>query len=83
MKNQIDRHFRLWLLLAPLGLSLIGIGLCIAMDTAVRRAEGVPFWTWFGWGTFGLVIVNTGISLVGDAVKHRTLFELKKENNPS
>lgn len=79
MRNWNNRHFRMWLILAPLGLSLLGMGLCLMIDIAIHRAEGMPFWNWFGWGTLGLIVVNTGVSLVGDAVKHRTLFELGKK----
>ena len=32
---------------------------------------------WFWIGLFGLAAVNAGVSFMGDAVKNRTLHELK------
>lgn len=69
-----------WKLLAPLGLSLIGAGISIAIDAAFRRYEGAEFWTWVGLGTLGLVVMNAGVSIFGDAVKRRMWDEtLRRE----
>jgi hypothetical protein len=43
-----------------------------------QKSQGKP---WFWWGTIGLVIVNSGISVVGDAVRHRTLMDLAATMN--
>lgn len=69
-----------WKLLAPLGLSLIGAGISIAIDAGIQRYAGAEFWTWVLEGTFGLVVMNAGVSVFGDAVKRRIWDEtLKRE----
>lgn len=61
-----------WLLFAPLGLTLIGLGTSVTQDAATRKAAGQ---SWFWRGTVGLCILNAGIALFGDAVKERALME--------
>lgn len=58
-------------LLAPVGLVLVGAGLSVAVDAAVRRAGGASRRRWVGQGTGGLVLLNTGLSVFGDAVRRR------------
>lgn len=64
-----------WLLFAPLGLSLIGLGLSVTLEAARLKTVGEP---WFWLGTLGLVIVNAGVAVFGDAVKCRVLVELEE-----
>lgn len=69
-------HRKQWLILSPLGLALIGFGASVTLYAGELRVENAGFWTWFGWGTLGLVILNSGVACFGEAVKHRVLHEL-------
>lgn len=55
--------------LAPLGLLLVGAGLSVTVDAGVRRGAGAPARRWAGQGTAGLVTLNSGLSVLGDAVR--------------
>jgi len=71
-------HFKKWRLYAPLGLSLIGLGLSLLGHSIQLKTQGSSSLIWFLWGTLSLVVVNGGLAVFGDAVKHRVLFELKE-----
>lgn len=58
--------------LAPVGLALVGAGLSVSIDAAVRRSGGAGARRWVGQGTVGLVVLNTGLSVFGDAVRRRS-----------
>ena len=66
-------HRTQWLLKAPLGLLLIGLGFSIAGDAVARKSNAQ---SWFWRGTLGLVFMNAGVSIVGDAVRHRTMMDV-------
>ncbi|MEM8897870.1 MAG: hypothetical protein AAGC85_07185 [Bacteroidota bacterium] len=66
---------RNWKWMAPLGLSLIGLGLSITGEGIILKMEEVHWLTWGAWGTVGLICTNSGISVFGDAVKRRFWFE--------
>lgn len=57
--------------LAPVGLALVGAGLSVSIDAALRRAGGARPRRWVGQGTVGLVVLNSGLSVFGDAVRRR------------
>ncbi len=76
MKKQL---YRKWLFTAPLGLVLVGAGLSLLGDANITRYEGAPFWTWFGYGTFALVVFNSGLSVFGQAVIYRVRYEQLKD----
>lgn len=72
-------HFYKWRFFAPLGLSLIGLGLSVLGYSIELKSENAPFFSWFIWGTFSLITVNAGIAVFGDAVKHRVKYEADNE----
>ncbi|MGB3546401.1 MAG: hypothetical protein WBA17_05475 [Saprospiraceae bacterium] len=74
-KNQ----YRQWLEKAPLGLVIIGFGACLIAEAATKKAGGAKTATWLAEGTAALVVFNAGISIFGDAVKHRTHYERLRE----
>jgi len=37
-------------------------------------------WTWVALGTVSLVVLNAGLCLFGDAVKHRALYEWTRDD---
>lgn len=54
-----------WLLFSSSGLMLVGLGLSMAIDAGFKKYNGE---SWFLYGTFALIIFNSGISLFGQAV---------------
>lgn len=64
-----------------MGVVLTGLGLCLTTEASIIRFKGEENWTWLLLGTAGLVVFNTGLSFLGDAVKYRVFYEyrLKKE----
>lgn len=69
-----------WRLFAPLGLTLIGFGVSVVGYAVELRTTGVTRAAWFGWGTAGLIILNSGVACFGEAVKHRVLLELERRS---
>jgi len=55
-------------------MSLFGEALAI-------KISGAETLTWFWWGTAALVVFNSGVSLVGNGIKHRVHFEIEKRNS--
>lgn len=75
-----DTHYRKWRMLAPLGLTTIGFGASLVGQSTILKAKGGSAWTWVAAGTVSLVVLNAGLSMFGDAVKHRALYEWKTEH---
>ena len=67
-----------WLILAPLGLVLIGAGLCVLTEAAYAKHAGAPFRQWFLWGTYSLILINGGLSLFGQAVRFRAQLDYRR-----
>ncbi len=81
MNNPAKNHARYrreWLIKAPLGLTLIGLGVSLTGESAIRKGQRRPGARWFWLGTLGLVVLNSGVSLFGDAVKARALLESRR-----
>ena len=66
-----------WQVLAPSGLLLVGAGLSAAIDAGVRRGTGGRAAGWVPEGTLGLVLLNGGLCLFGEAVKRRALHDIR------
>ncbi len=76
-----ESHRRRWQWQSPVGLLAVGFGASLlGQATLMKRdaAEGAgSTWAWVAAGTASLIALNAGLSLFGDAVKHRALFEMK------
>jgi hypothetical protein len=72
----MNEHYEKWDELAPRGMVLIGLGLSVTGAAIANKAKGRG---WLIPGIIGLMIVNAGIAIFGEAVKHRTLYEAKLE----
>ena len=72
-----DRHHSTWKRNAPLGLLAVGFGASLLGHATLMRGDDAPTWAWVAAGTASLVALNAGLSLFGDAVKHRALYEMK------
>jgi hypothetical protein len=71
--------FQKWRFFAPLGLATIGFGASLLGHSIQIKTEGASIFTWFVWGTVSLVVLNAGVAMFGDAVKHRVLYELRRQ----
>jgi hypothetical protein len=60
------------------GASLLGQATLMKRDAADGAGST---WAWVAAGTASLVALNAGLSLFGDAVKHRSLFEMTTRLN--
>ncbi|MEL7161584.1 MAG: hypothetical protein AAFN92_12570 [Bacteroidota bacterium] len=68
-------HYRNWLIKAPVGLALVGFGICLITETSLDKYAGAATWDWVSMGTLGLIVFNAGLCFFGDAVKHRVHYE--------
>ncbi|NDJ62360.1 MAG: hypothetical protein GYB67_14630 [Chloroflexi bacterium] len=73
----MDQHYQQWSQLAPRGLLVIGLGASLLGFATNLRARQRPSWQWVVMGTIGLITLNAGVSIFGESVKHRTLYEQK------
>ncbi|PWJ52912.1 hypothetical protein SAMN06264364_11648 [Quadrisphaera granulorum] len=70
-----EEDLSVWKRLAPSGMLLVGTGLCVTLDASARRSSGSPLLRWVAEGTAGLVLVNAGLALYGEAMKRRGLYD--------
>ena len=68
----VRQHLRTWRRLAPLGLASVGFGLSLVGQATIRKGRGEPF---VAYGTAALCVVNAGLCLFGESVKHRALAD--------
>lgn len=80
MKNS-KFYYNRWLIQAPLGLILIGAGLCFLVESGTMKHDGAPFWNWFWAGTGSLIVINAGICIFGDSIVQRIRFENVQRNS--
>lgn len=73
----MSEDYRVWKRLAPRGLVLVGLGVSVALDASWRKARGDRAAAWVAEGTAGLIALNAGLSLFGEAVKRRALYEIR------
>lgn len=71
-----EHHYAKWKYQALPGLVTVAFGACAVGRATVKWAAGKPY---FWHGTFALCCLNAGLSVFGDAVKHRALYDLKTE----
>ena len=81
--NDPGRQYRSWLIKAPLGLVLTGLGASLISDAAVRKYSGAPTLNWVTYGTVALTVFNSGLSILADAAKHRGHYERLTEEAPT
>lgn len=70
-----NKHYRRWLLQAPLGLVILGFGACLIAEAAMLKYGGAPAWQWVAGGTVALVVFNSGLCIFGDSILHRVRYE--------
>jgi len=47
----------------------------VGQSTLMKGDDDTSTWQWVAAGTASLTVLNAGLCLFGDAVKHRTLYE--------
>jgi hypothetical protein len=68
-------HYQKWKTLAPLGLVGVGLGASLVGQSTILKSKRRSTWKWVALGTVSLAVLNAGLCLFGDAVKHRALYE--------
>lgn len=76
-----EQHYQKWRTLAPLGLLATGLGASALGQSTLLKGRDTSTWTWVAAGTASLAILNGGLCLFGDAVKHRALYEWERDDN--
>ncbi len=84
MRTDLDaetaaEHYQKWKSLAPLGLVAVGFGASLIGQSTILKSKGRSTWKWVALGTVSLAVLNAGLCLFGDAVKHRALYEWSEE----
>lgn len=82
MKNK-RYHYNRWLVQAPAGLVLVGMGLCFVAESTVLKHSSAATWQWVLAGTISLSVVNSGLCLLADAVLQRVRYEWKQQQESS
>ena len=71
-----DSHYSQWRWQAPLGLLAVGTGASMLGHATLKKADpDASTWSWIVAGTSSLIVLNAGLCLFGDAVKHRMHYE--------
>lgn len=78
--NTAAVHYQKWKTLAPLGLVGVGFGASLVGQSTILKGRNASTWKWVALGTVSLAVVNAGLCLFGDAVKHRALYEWYRES---
>jgi hypothetical protein len=73
----MNKHYKNWLIQAPLGLAIIGFGACLIAEAAMVKYSGG---SWFWYGTLALVVFNSGLCIFGNSILHRVRFERETQN---
>ncbi|MBN8821170.1 MULTISPECIES: hypothetical protein [unclassified Spirosoma] len=78
MKTQRERSLitKYWLLGGG-GAMLLGSGLAVLLEGAKLREQKAKPWFWISTGGYALIM--SGLSLIGDANRFRTLADVLKE----
>ncbi|WP_426492862.1 hypothetical protein [Hymenobacter sp. 102] len=72
-------HKEKWLVFAPAGLMVIGLGNCLVQWAADKKRNGHPTKEWVAAGTAALVVFNAGISLFGRGVVEKVKYDLHEK----
>ncbi len=80
LSEMSNKHYKRWLIQAPVGLATIGFGACLIAEAAIEKYSHPDEWSWVIYGTIALVVFNAGMSIFGDAILHRSRYEREREN---
>ena len=74
-----NRHYRNWLIQAPMGLVLVGFGACLIAESAMLKFSEVETWKWVLAGTAFLCVFNSGLCIFGNSILEKVRFEREKD----
>lgn len=79
----MNGDYRKWIWLSPIGLCLTGLGFSMLGDAVLQKATAKSFSEWFYYGTLSLVVINAGLCVFAEGVKHRVFYEweLRQRNS--
>ena len=75
----MTKDYKKWIILAPFGLLLTGLGIIVILEAFHLKNTETSFTKWFILGTLGLIIFNSGLSIFGQSIIHKTKDEILKE----
>jgi hypothetical protein len=64
------------LFLPGVSLALVGMGISLSIEAGFWKWDGRPNEEWILLGTLGLCILNSGLSLFGEAVRRKIVEKL-------
>ena len=67
------------LLLAPFSLILIGYGLCVFSEAGHLKHTGAAMRQRVLMGTYSLIVINAGLSFLGQAIIFRVQYQYRQE----
>jgi membrane protein DedA with SNARE-associated domain len=68
-----------WILCAIAGLLLFSFGLSVLGTASTLKSNPtVPFFRWFIWGLYGMIITNLGLVSFGQAIRFKILMDINK-----
>jgi hypothetical protein len=79
-KNSEQQYYKNWLIKAPLGLVLVGFGASLIVEAGFYKHSGATTLNWVAYGTFALVVFNSGLCVFGDAILERVRYENRKKD---
>ena len=71
----MEKHYKNWLIQAPLGLVLVGFGACLIAESAMLKASGAATLRWVIAGTVSLCVFNAGLCVFGNSILERMRYE--------
>jgi hypothetical protein len=74
----MKKHYSAWLIKAPLGLILVGAGICMIVESAFFKHSGARDIEWIAAGTASLVVFNAGLCVFGSSIVSRVRYERSK-----
>jgi hypothetical protein len=75
----MTKDYKKWIIMAPFGLLLTGLGIVVILEAFHLKNTETSFTKWFILGTLGLIIFNSGLSIFGQSIIHKTKDEILKE----
>ncbi len=80
-RERAKAHLSTWKRFAPLGLLGVGTGASLLGHATLMKGEGRAAWQWVAAGALSLVVLNAGLCVFGEAVKHRALYDWHREQD--
>jgi uncharacterized membrane protein len=74
-RRSADYHLKRWRIQAPVGLIVVGFGVCLIAEASNLKFSDAPALHWVAAGTGALVVFNAGLCLFGDSILHRVRYE--------